>query len=221
MFKRVLFLFSFVLVSHLTAFAGIKLPPVGNDGIQNDNWSCGPCLATRVMQYYGENCTYPKVKEICPCTLKGVIGPFPQMLADFMSQQSDMQFKALSKQSMDDLIAEIWQEKPVIIMIKVGSVPFLGTPLLHYNVITDYDADKMVFTYVDSDGGEYTISFSNLEKRWQFGLGYLGVADGGMMIVPTERKSVQIKAKELEESKGQNKKSESAPSSTPSVDELD
>lgn len=95
---------------------------VPNDQKQNDNWSCGPNSAYRILRHYGYDVTYSKMRNLAKrnsvLTYFG-FGTTPKNLKEVMARYKS-NTKIEREISLDRLIDVVSSGKPVAALFRVG-----------------------------------------------------------------------------------------------------
>lgn len=160
--------------------------PLPRVGVQNEVWTCGPNAATRVLQYFGSEAPLADVIATCPKSIEFagfVVGPAPHTLALHMNYFQQLfplknaeQFEARTNLELEDVVSEISNLRPVILLIKQAEEEhsFFGmtiqAPALHYIAVHGWtDGEEGIeFTYTDSDDLEKKISYADLLAKWDW-----------------------------------------------------
>ena len=153
---------------------------------QNDNWSCGPNSAARVLRYYGHDVDYAMVRAAAdkklflpqrihnPFTNKWIevrTGTPPLTLQQVLQRWEGDRVKRSSQTSFDKLISLVRSGKPAIALVRVGnlSIPYVGTiPALHWIVVTGADSGQIYYT--DTNSQAYSLSYQDFQTKWNLGL---------------------------------------------------
>jgi hypothetical protein len=182
-------------VSRGDGYVSIDLPSTGN---QDDNWSCGPNSAARVLAFYGHNVDYNAVRSAVnqefmlppsvnvpaptwtdPFRTRRVdirTGTTPHVLRDVMQRWEGNKVRLERGTSFSSLLNLLSDGKPVITLLRVGSIPpettLSGTwPELHWVAVHGFNAmDRMIY-YTDTDGGRYQISYDEFQGQWDWRVG--------------------------------------------------
>ncbi|WP_176453129.1 C39 family peptidase [Pseudanabaena sp. SR411] len=163
----------------------IQLP---DTGIQNDSWSCGPNSAARILRYYGHDVNYATVraatdkKLFLPQKFRNPLdnqwievrtGTPPQTLQQVMQRWEGDRVKKSPKTSFNRLINLVRSGKPVIALVRVGSLsmPYIGSiPYLHWIAVTGADPVSQQIYYTDTNSQTYALSYQDFQTRWNLGL---------------------------------------------------
>jgi hypothetical protein len=180
-------------VSRGNGYVSIQLPSTGN---QDDNWSCGPNSAARVLAFYGRNVDYnavrsavnrefmlpPSVKVPAP-TLTNPLrtrrvdirtGTTPHVLRDVMKRWEGESVKLERKADFATLKRLLSEGKPVVALLRVGSIDTVvaGTwPAMHWVAINGFSESKRLIYFNDTDGGRYEKSYDEFLKEWDWSVG--------------------------------------------------
>jgi hypothetical protein len=140
---------------------------------QNDNWSCGPNSASRLLRAYGINVTYAQMRaaaqnaDIIPAMGLGTPPPALERIMDARRATQRESGATFAK-----VLSLLGQGKPVIALIGWGSVevPLAGTApqALHYVVLTGFDAAQQRIFYTDTDGVKKTFTYQTFQSRWSW-----------------------------------------------------
>jgi len=163
----------------------IQLP---DTGAQNDGWSCGPNSAARILRYYGHDVNYAIVraatdkKLFLPQKFRNPLdnqwievrtGTPPQTLQQVMQRWEGDRVKKSPQTSFNRLINLVRSGKPVIALVRVGSlsIPYLGSiPYLHWIAVTGADPVSKQIYYTDTNSQTYSLSYQDFQTRWNLGL---------------------------------------------------
>jgi Ca2+-binding RTX toxin-like protein len=163
---------------------------VPNDSPQNDNWSCGPNSASRLLRSYGINASYSALKTLAKqtniITDFGLGTPPPYLLQVLQKYRPESQMKSDAR--FAEVLTKLGEGRPVIALIGWGEIPiFTGNPIdpidmvpagLHYICLTGYDMDAQKIYFTDTNGEAKSYSFETFQQRWNFagdGLAYEGM----------------------------------------------
>jgi len=168
----------------------IELP---DTGAQNDEWSCGPNSAARVLRYYGHNVDYAIVRAATDKKLflpEKIRNPFtnqwidvrtgtpPLTLQQVMQRWEGDRVKRSAKSNFNRMINMVRSGKPVIALIRVGGfkVAYIGSiPYLHWIAITGADSQLQQIYYTDTNSQNYAISYQDFQSKWNLGLDQNGL----------------------------------------------
>ena len=168
----------------------IELP---DTGAQNDEWSCGPNSAARVLSYYGHNVDYAIVRAATDKKLflpQRIRNPFtnqwidvrtgtpPLTLQQVMQRWEGDRVKRSAKSNFNRLINLVRSGKPAIALIRVGGfkVAYVGSiPYLHWIVVTGADSESQQIYYTDTNSQSYVISYQDFQSKWNLGLDQKGL----------------------------------------------
>ena len=168
----------------------IELP---DTGAQNDEWSCGPNSAARVLSYYGHNVDYAIVRAATDKKLflpQKIRNPFtnqwidvrtgtpPLTLQQVMQRWEGDRVKRSAKSNFNRLINLVRSGKPAIALIRVGGfkVAYVGSiPYLHWIVVTGVDSESQQIYYTDTNSQNYVISYQDFQSKWNLGLDQNGL----------------------------------------------
>jgi hypothetical protein len=147
----------------------IQLPRTGS---QNDDWSCGPNSAARIIRFYGFNATYDDLRT-------NRLGTAPHELRNAMSRWAGEEVKLERESSFERLLSLVSQGKPVITLVRVGSFKAesfggIGTgtwPLMHWFVVRGFDQNKREIYIHDTNESEYSLSYDDFMSKWSWGIG--------------------------------------------------
>jgi hypothetical protein len=163
----------------------IELP---DTGAQNDEWSCGPNSAARVLRYYAHNVDYAIVRAATDKKLflpEKIRNPFtnqwidvrtgtpPLTLQQVMQRWEGDRVKRSAKSNFNKLINLVRSGKPAIALIRVGGfkVAYVGSiPYLHWIVVTGADSQSQQIYYTDTNSQNYSISYQDFQSKWNLGL---------------------------------------------------
>jgi len=163
----------------------IQLP---DTGAQNDSWSCGPNSAARILRYYGHDVNYATVraatdkKLFLPQKFRNPLdnqwievrtGTPPQTLQQVMQRWEGDRVKKSPQTSLNRLINLVRSGKPVIALVRVGSLsmPYIGSiPYLHWIAVTGADPETQQIYYTDTNSQTYALSYQDFQARWNLGL---------------------------------------------------
>jgi Peptidase_C39 like family len=163
----------------------IKLP---DTGAQDDNWSCGPNSAARLLRFYGHDLDYEMVraatdmKLFLPQKMRNPLnnqwvevrtGTPPLTLQQVMQRWEGDRVKRSSQTSFNQLISLVRSGKPAIALIRVGSlaIPYLGSiPYLHWVAVTGADSQLQQIYYTDTNSQNYSLSYPDFQAKWNLGL---------------------------------------------------
>ncbi|MDB9482612.1 C39 family peptidase [Dolichospermum circinale CS-537/05] len=174
-------------------YVWMDMPQTGN---QNDNWSCGPTSAARVMNFYGHNVNrgtlvgavnkdfvIPPSFTVRAPTLGDPFrkrrvdirtGTTPHALRDVMKRWEGDNVKLERKADFNKLLGLLRQGKPVIVLLRVGSDKHFGTtwPIMHWVVVNGFSASeqKIYFTETE-DGKTYEYSYGEFQSNWDWRVG--------------------------------------------------
>ncbi|NEZ54185.1 C39 family peptidase, partial [Adonisia turfae] len=129
-------------------YVWMDMPQTGN---QNDNWSCGPTSAARVINFYGHNVNrntlvsavnrefiippsfrVPAPTLIDPSRTRKVdvrTGTTPHVLRDVMKQWEGDNVKLERRASFNKLLGLLRDGKPVVVLLRVGTIDPGATPV--------------------------------------------------------------------------------------------
>ena len=180
-------------VSRGNGSVSIQLPSTGN---QNDNWSCGPNSAARVLAFYGRNVDYNTVRSavnqefMLPPSIKvpapKLTDPFrtrridirtgttPHVLRDVMKRWEGENVKLERKADFATLQRVLNEGKPVVALVRVGSIDTVvsGTwPEMHWISVTGFNEQKREIYYTDTDGGKYYYTYDEFLGKWDWRVG--------------------------------------------------
>ncbi|MFN7347888.1 MAG: hemopexin repeat-containing protein [Dolichospermum sp.] len=173
-------------------YVWMDMPQTGN---QNDNWSCGPTSAARVMNFYGHNLNRsslvnainkdfvipPSFKVPAP-TLKNPFGTrrvdirtgtTPHALRDVMKRWEGDNVKLERKADFNKLLGLLRQGKPVVVLLRVEpSINVAGTtwPAMHWVVVNGF-SDKHIYFTETNDGKIYQYSYGDFQSKWDWRVG--------------------------------------------------
>ena len=163
----------------------IELP---DTGAQNDEWSCGPNSAARVLRYYAHNVDSAIVRSATDKKLflpEKIRNPFtnqwidvrtgtpPLTLQQVMQRWEGDRVKRSAKSNFNKLINLVRSGKPAIALIRVGGfkVAYVGSiPYLHWIVVTGADSESQQIYYTDTNSQNYSISYQDFQSKWNLGL---------------------------------------------------
>lgn len=166
------------------SYVWMDMPQTGN---QDDNWSCGPTSAARVLNFYGQNVNRdtlvnainrdfvipPRIKKPWPLSGHWDIrtGTTPHALRDVMRKWEVDNVKLERKADFNKLLDLLRQGKPVVALIRNGSQSIANTtwPTMHWIVIHGFSQSeqKIYFTETD-DGRTYPYSYSEFQSKWDW-----------------------------------------------------
>ncbi|WP_161607222.1 C39 family peptidase [Prochlorothrix hollandica] len=180
-------------VSRGNGYVSIQLPSTGN---QNDNWSCGPNSAARVLAFYGRNVDYNTVRSAVnqefmlppsvnvpaprltdPFRTRRVdirTGTTPHVLRDVMKRWEGENVKLERKADFATLKRVLNEGKPVVALVRVGSIDTVvsGTwPEMHWISVTGFNEQKREIYYTDTDGGNYYYTYDEFLGKWDWRVG--------------------------------------------------
>jgi len=182
-------------VSRSNGYVSIDLPSTGN---QDDNWSCGPNSAARVLAFYGHNVDYnavrsavnqefmlppsvnvPAPKLTDPLRTRRVdirTGTTPHVLRDVMKQWEGNNVRLERGASFSSLLNLLREGKPVVALLRVGSIPpettLSGTwPMMHWVAVRGFNESDRLIYYTDTDGGKYQMSYDEFQGQWDWRVG--------------------------------------------------
>lgn len=170
----------------------IKLPDTKS---QNDEWSCGPNSAARVLRHYGHDIDYEAVKEKTDqqCMLPDSFsyptpswsnpfatsrvniraGTTPNELCQVM-RNWDKDVKLEQKSNFQKLIDLVKQGKPSIVLFRTSSINgyiFGIWPELHWVVVVGINESQELVYYTDTNGQTYQISYCDFMNKWSWSIG--------------------------------------------------
>ncbi len=159
---------------------GDRVPP------QNNTWSSGPNMGARFLAHIG---LFPKPYPEFLGDYPRTVEPIPQALVEYMNKLAEwpaFQVKS-GLTSLELAIQQIKMDRPVIVLLKVRDAALsdlvpadhrkiiaeLGVlapkmPIVHYVLLNKYDSDLRLFSYVDSDGFEYTKSYDEMARQYHW-----------------------------------------------------
>jgi Peptidase_C39 like family len=182
-------------VSRSDGYVSVNLPSTGN---QDDNWSCGPNSAARVLAFYGHNVDYNAVRSAVnrefmlppsvnvpaptltdPFRTRRVdirTGTTPHVLRDVMRRWEGNNVRLERGASFSGLLDLVRDGKPVIALLRVGSIPpqttLSGTwPELHWVAVHGFNESERMIYYTDTDGGRYQKSYDEFQSQWDWRVG--------------------------------------------------
>lgn len=182
-------------VSRGNGYVSISLPSTGN---QNDNWSCGPNSAARVLAFYGHNVNYSTVRSAVnqefmlppsvnvpsptltdPFRTRRVdirTGTTPHVLRDVMRRWEGNNVRLERGANFSSLLNLVRDGKPVVSLLRVGSIPpqttLSGTwPELHWVAVHGFNESERMVYYTDTDGGRYQKSYDEFQSQWDWRVG--------------------------------------------------
>ncbi len=165
----------------------IQLP---STGLQDDDWSCGPNSAARVLRFYGFNSTYDDlrrtVKRLGKFPGSNRLGTAPHELRNAMSRWAGGEVKLEREARFERLLSLVSQGKPVITLVRVGTIEdnriggigIGGTwPAMHWFVVNGFDQNTrriyITDTTIDQRVGSnrYTLTYDDFMSQWSWGIG--------------------------------------------------
>ena len=171
----------------------LDMPQTGN---QDDNWSCGPTSAARLINFYGHNVNRdtlvnainrdfvipPSFKVPAPTFTNPLntrrvdirTGTTPHALRDVMKKWEGNNVKLERKADFNNLVGLLRQGKPVIALLRVGSTKVLGTtwPVMHWVVVNGFSAPEQKIYYTETaDGKTYEYSYDEFQSNWDWRVG--------------------------------------------------
>ena len=170
----------------------IKLPDIKS---QNDEWSCGPNSAARVLRYYGHNVDYESVRDKADqqCMLPDSFsyptptwsnpfatsrvniraGTTPNELCQVM-RNWDTEIRLKQKSNFQTLIDLLRQGKPSIVLLRTGSINgyIFGTwPELHWVVVVGINESQQMVYYTDTNSQTYQMAYFDFMNKWNWSIG--------------------------------------------------
>jgi N6-adenosine-specific RNA methylase IME4 len=174
-------------------YVWMDMPQTGN---QNDNWSCGPTSAARVINFYGHNVNRDTLVDainkdfVIPPSINvpapTLTNPFgtrrvdirtgttPHALRDVMKRWEGDNVKLERKADFNKLLGLLRQGKPVVALIRNDTQSIAGTtwPTMHWIVINGFDQSKREIYFTETnDGGTYSYSYSEFQSMWDWRVG--------------------------------------------------
>lgn len=148
---------------------------------QKDGWSCGPNSAYRFLQHYGKNVSLSDVR--LTAQLKSInpmfgLGLTASRLREVIKSYG-VDASVRDESSLDSMLGELAKGKPVIALLQVGTTTdkikiggvTVGTstrPDLHWVFVNGYDSATSKIHYTDTDGKQYSASYTDFSKRWNW-----------------------------------------------------
>ncbi|MBX9704472.1 MAG: C39 family peptidase [Silvanigrellaceae bacterium] len=192
----------FLLVS-LFPFQVFSIPPLISSGKspvclmlqgvapQEDGWSCGPNMATRVLNFYGIDESLDVIKQNAPLSLNlgfedTRVGPSPTQLAAYMTRiahaagRFDLNFIVKENATLEDIQRVVEEnQEPVLILTLEGTngfdLPIIGEvlsiPLLHYLTISGFDRNRNIVHVIDTNDQIYHYPYFAISQKWHWQLG--------------------------------------------------
>ncbi|MFM5891016.1 MAG: C39 family peptidase, partial [Dolichospermum sp.] len=173
-------------------YVWMDMPQTGN---QDDNWSCGPTSAARVINFYGHNVNrvslvnainkdfvIPPSFNVPAPTLTNPLrkrrvdirtGTTPHALRDVMKRWEGDKVKLERKAEFNKLLGLLRQGKPVIVLLRVEpSINVVGTtwPAMHWVVVNGF-SDKHIYFTETNDGKIYQYSYGDFQSKWDWRVG--------------------------------------------------
>jgi hypothetical protein len=161
--------------------ANLTLP---NTGAQDDDWSCGPNSAARVLSFYGFDASYNDLRRtvVRLGTFPGsnLLGTAPHELRNAMSRWAGDEVKLERQASFDKLRSLLSEGKPVITLVRVGTIEgnriggigIGGTwPSMHWFVVHGFDEGRRMIYYTDTNGGRDEMPYDEFLSKWGWGIG--------------------------------------------------
>jgi hypothetical protein len=166
-------------------YVWMDMPQTGN---QNDNWSCGPTSAARIMNFYGHNVNRdslvnainkdfvipPRIKKPWGGHVDIRTGTTPHALRDVMKRWEGDNVKLERKADFNKLLGLLRQGKPVVALLRVGSTKIARTtwPAMHWVTVNGFDAlnQKIYFTET-TDGEIREYSYDDFQSKWDWRVG--------------------------------------------------
>jgi len=158
---------------------------------QNDDNSCGPNSASRVLRYYGFHASYDDVKRCFhnadPILSNIGLGTPGAHLANLMRQFG--YHATASQATVEQILALLSEGKPVVAMVRVGTVDvasqlggvgqMLGKagswvkqanafPLLHWIALQGFDRARGVLYFTDTNGRHSQVRFTDFERAFHW-----------------------------------------------------
>lgn len=174
-------------------YVRIDMPQTGN---QNDNWSCGPTSAARLINFYSHNVNrdtlvdainrdfvIPPSFNVPAPTLSDPFktrrvdirtGTTPHALRDVMKRWEGENVKLERKADFNQLLGLLRQGKPVVVLLRVGSTKIVGTtwPEMHWVVVNGFSAsDQKIYFTETNDGETYEYSYGDFQSKWDWRVG--------------------------------------------------
>lgn len=174
-------------------YVRIDMPQTGN---QDDNWSCGPTSAARLINFYGHNVNrdtlvnainrdfiippsfnVPAPKLSDPLRTRRVdirTGTTPHALRDVMKRWEGENVKLERKADFNKLVGLLRKGKPVLVLLRVGSTEVLRTtwPEMHWVVVNGFSAsDQKIYFTETNDGKTYEYSYGEFQSKWDWRVG--------------------------------------------------
>lgn len=165
----------------------IQLP---STELQDDDWSCGPNSAARVLKFYGFNSTYDDlrrtVKRLGTFPGSNRLGTAPHELRNAMSRWAGEKVKLEREANFERLLSLVSQGKPVITLVRIGTIQgnriggigIGGTwPAMHWFVVNGFDQNErrisITDTTIDPEVGSnrYTLTYDDFMSQWSWGIG--------------------------------------------------
>jgi hypothetical protein len=143
---------------------------------QTDGWSCGPNSAARFLRFHRKDVSYAQTRNFTrhDGNLIALIGAGtpPSALIDTL-QNWRKETRREEASNIGRVIALLQQKKPVIALISTGKERqhaagiYIGTTAkLHYIVLNGYDPDTERIHFVDTVGGQKSMTRAEFEDRW-------------------------------------------------------
>src|SRR5262245_10302558 len=149
---------------------------------QNDDWSCGPNSAARLLRSYGVNVTYSQLKadaQNASIISKYGLGTPPPSLQEIMKKyKSDIHLQ--SGASFQTVLDRLGEGRPVVALLGWGEteipVPYPWNPFntdiapetLHYVCLTGFDMSTSTIFYTDTNGAAKSMSFGAFQQKWNW-----------------------------------------------------
>ena len=166
-------------------YVRIDMPQTGN---QDDNWSCGPTSAARLINFYRHNVNRdtlvnainrefmlpPKINKPWGGHWDIRTGTTPHVLRDVMKRWEGENVKLERKADFNKLLGLLRQGKPVLVLLRVGSIDVAGTtwPAMHWVVVNGFSAsDQQVYFTETEDGETYQYSYDDFQSKWDWRVG--------------------------------------------------
>ena len=159
------------------SYVRMDMPQTGN---QDDNWSCGPTSAARIINFYGHNVNrdslvnainkdfvIPPSFNVPDPTLRDPLrtrrvdirtGTTPHALRDVMKRWEGDNVKLERKADFNKLLGLLRQGKPVVVLLRdEPSIKIAGTtwPAMHWVTVHGFSASAQKIYYTETTDGKH------------------------------------------------------------------
>lgn len=126
---------------------------------QGEDNTCAQAVMTMLLQYWGQEIDYQQVvNENNPFNL----GTSYDVIQSYLSRKG-LQVEALREGSLEALITEIHQGRPVIALLDFGSLFYA-----HYILVVGYNAQRNTLIFHESRSGAYMeLGADEFQRMWE------------------------------------------------------